>query len=132
MGKLIKLLLLSTIALSLIACGKKPAEIKTVYVTKVVFYVPAPPVVEKPEYVYPLASWESQNSVFEAIKLLSIDTKQLYNYSTELLTIIDKYSELAKETPNFESLINDKTVSEEDKSKLRVIRNKIDNFFKKD
>ena len=130
MERITKIVLLSLMTLGLVACGNKPAEIKTVYVTKVVVYVPAPPVVEKPEFVSPPDGWDRENDIMVAIKLFNIDAKQVYNYSYALLTIVDKYIELSKDNPNLETLLNDSSISDADKSKLKSLKKKWDEWFK--
>lgn len=131
MDKIIKGYFIFLLLTSLAGCNSLPAKIDTVEVKTLVIYVPKSPDVTPPTLAYNEATPEQRADAKEAVKLLTVDATQLFDYSKQLLAIIDKYNELAKNNPDIEKMLADKNVSNDDKTKLKALKDKFDNIFKK-
>ena len=130
MVRLITLISLTLLLLILTGCKAMPAKVEIVEVKTAIIYVPTSPDITPPSLVYDEATPAQRNDAKEAIKLLVIDFQQVYDYSLQLQVIVNKYNELAKDNPDINKLLLDKSITDTDKTKLKMIKEKFDNLFK--
>jgi hypothetical protein len=99
MGKLIRAILLGGVILDVTACSSLPApapHIEYQTVVKPVYYVPAPPHVDRPALDINNLTDAQKNDIGQLAAAYKITIKELEDYSIELETIIAKYAELSK------------------------------------
>jgi hypothetical protein len=94
-----KLLVVSLMCLSLVACGSNPTKVHTEYKKTYVpvYTVPKPPVVERPKLAIQDLTPEQKKDAGEVTKALTISIEQLKDYITILERILNKYKELAEQ-----------------------------------
>lgn len=136
MKYLILILLLITVG-----CGKTQT-IRPVVEKVPVIYTATPPAdyvdgKSRPEIEYfkltpEQKSKETVDSLLYLVKILAIDLKSVTDYSEQLEVIINKYASLAKLNGEFDKLLNDPTITTDEKTKLKGVKEWAAKLFTKE